>query len=275
MDKRRDNRLKELIDYIESQGIIVNTNTKARGHLGFFINGRIDISKNTPENRIISTLLHEFAHYIHSKLETGIAKTGGTLNVLFNKKEDCKEIFEELVDVTHFVDENSLHKKLSYHKEQIKNKIKELDNEIKKEYPDFQRSKNFKKLEKLIKKTDAKYLLKYDMVKIRGWLFQKPKIITIDTLETDFPELKPSIIAFIRLKSYQKKQTRISQRINKIERYYKKPTELFARFVEGVYIDEEIIKHLAPITYKRFNELLNDDYYKELKILLEKTKNKL
>lgn len=272
MDKYGNNRLKYIVEFIRQQGLIVNTKTKARGHQGFFVNGRIDVSKNIPEERIIPTLLHEFSHYIHSKLESSIAKTGGSLNVLFKTDNDCSEIFKELVNVTHFVDENSLHKKLSYHKEQVKKKIKQLDIEIKKEYPKFQRSKNFKELEKLVKKTNARYLLKYDRVKIKGWFFKSPKIISIDSIEDDFPELKPSVIAFIRLKSYQKKQTRISQRINKLNKYYERPTELFARFVEGLYIDEEKIKELAPLTYDRFYELLDKNYYNELKILLKYAK---
>ncbi|MBR1908209.1 hypothetical protein IJ818_04665 [bacterium] len=272
MDKYGNNRIKTIIEYIEKQGIKVNTNTKARGHQGFFINGRIDISKNTPENRVIPTLLHEFSHYIHSLIEPSIAKTGGDLKILFNEENDCSKIFEELVKVTNFVDENSLHKKLSYHQEQIKNKIKELDKEIKKEYPNFQRSKKFKELEKAVKKTNAKYFLKYDRVKIKGWLFQKSQILSIDNIEKDFPELKPSVTAFIRLKSYQKKQTRIAQRINKLDKYYKRPTELFARFVEGIYIDNETVKNLAPISYERFYNLLENGYYKNLKTILEKLK---
>lgn len=241
----------------------MNTTTKARGHLGFFFDGRIDISKNTPKDRIIPTLLHEFSHYIHSKLEKNIAKNGGSLEIIFNQK-DVSEIFDELVKVTHFVDKNSLHEKLSAHKELVKNKIKQLDNEVKKEYPSFQRSKNFKELDRIVKKSNARYLLKYDRVKIRGWLFQKTKIFSIDNIEQDFPDLKPSVIAFIRLKSYQKKQTRISQRINKLEKYYKRPTELFARFVEGLYESENMVKTLAPKATERFFELLHKGYYQEL-----------
>lgn len=270
MDKYGNNgrKIKELITYIKEQGITVNTNTKARGHQGFFVNGRIDISKNIPDEKIIPTLLHEFSHYIHSKLEPSITKTGGSLSVLFNQ-QDTDKIYDELINVTHFVDENSLHKRLSYHQEQVKKKIKEFDKEIKKEYPSFQRSKKFKELEKIIKKTDAKYLLKYDRVKIKGWFFKSAKILSIDTVETDFPELKSSVVAFIKLKSYQRKQSRISHRINKINKYYQRPTELFARFVEGLHIDNEKIKDLAPISYSRFYELLKEGYYKELRNLLE------
>ena len=269
MDKYGNDRIKPIIDFIRQKGLVVNTNTKARGHQGFFVNGRIDISKNIPDEKIIPTLIHEFSHYIHSKLEPSIAKTGGSLDVLFDKSDNSEIIFKELVKVTNFVDENSLHKKLSYHKEQIKNKIKKLDKEIKEEYPSFQRSKKFKELEKLVKKTDAKYFLKYDRVKIRGWFFRKSKILSIDDIEADFPELKPSVIAFIRLKSYQRKQNRISQRIYKINKYYNKPTELFARFVEGLYIDEQKVKELAPVSFERFFELLNSGYYKDLKSFLD------
>ena len=236
--------------------------------MGFFLDGRIDISKNTPKDRIIPTLLHEFTHYVHSKLEKNIAKRGGSLEVIFNQ-DDVSEIFNELLEVTHFVDKNSLHKRLSEHKELVKNKIKELDNEVKKEYPNFQRSKKFKELDRIVRKSNARYLLKYDRVKIKGWLFQKTKIFSIDNIEQDFPELKPSVIAFIRLKSYQKKQTRISQRINKLNKYYERPTELFARFVEGLYENKETVKILAPKTTERFYELLSQGYYKELRNVLE------
>lgn len=268
MDKYRNSRrIKELVNFIREQGLIVNLNTKARGHLGFFTNGRIDISLNTPEQRVIPTLLHEYSHYIHSQIENNIIKTGGTLEVLFDT-ENIENIYKELVEVTHFIDENSLHKKLSNHQEIVKNKIKELDKEVKKEYPNFQRSKNFKELDKIVKKSNAKYFLKYDRVKLRGWLFQKPKIYAIENIEQDFPELKPSVIAFIKLKSYQKKQTRIAQRINKLNKYYERPTELFARFIEGIYENKDIIQNLAPNSFVRFYELLENKYYKNLKEIL-------
>ena len=73
----------ELVNYFKSLGLEVHTGTKARGHQGFFIKNRIDVSKNVPENRVVPTLLHEFAHYIHSKIEPDMNKTGGSLKVLF------------------------------------------------------------------------------------------------------------------------------------------------------------------------------------------------
>lgn len=76
---------KSFVRYLRTLGIEVHTTTKARGHQGFFCNNRIDISKNTPENRVIPTLMHEFAHYIHFQIEPDMPKTGGTFQALLNQ----------------------------------------------------------------------------------------------------------------------------------------------------------------------------------------------
>lgn len=70
--------------------------------------------------------------------------------------------------------------------------------------------------------------------------------------------------AYIRLKSFQKKQSRISSRINRYKKYYEKPTELFARLVEGLYLDREWVEAIAPNVTRQFFDLLHDGYYKEL-----------
>lgn len=296
---------KQLIKYFKSLGIEVYTNTKARGHQGFFLKNRIDISKNTKEERIIPTLLHEFAHFIHNKIEPDMAKTGGSLNVLFvchcegfipeaiQEKSlfglphrnyvsprddvsystiqpfDLSTLQKELLQVTHFVDENSLCTKLKTHKDQVKRKIKMLESEIKKDYPKFMRSKKFKEFDKYIKKSKAKYLLKYDRVKLISSFLRREEVFSIDNLEHDFPDMSEAFCAYIRLKSAQKKQARISNRINLLEKYYSKPAELFARFVEGLYIDEARVRALAPHATQRFSELLESGYYFELKNVLE------
>ena len=100
------NKEKELITYLKNIGLEVHTSTKARGHQGFYIKNRIDISKNIPKERIIPTLLHEFAHYIHSELEPFMARTGGTLQKLFNT-ENTSIYEKELLLVTNYVDKNS------------------------------------------------------------------------------------------------------------------------------------------------------------------------
>lgn len=310
---KRDSELngflkKNLIQYFKSLGIEVYTNTKARGHQGFFLQNRIDISKNVKEERIVPTLLHEFAHYIHNKIEPNMAKSGGTIEGLFDIKEkekrekespryvilnlfnnlksecpcdpeliseqhedysyDVKTLEDELQLVTNFVDENSHNRKLKAHREQIKNKIKTLEAEIKKDYPNFMRSKKFKEFDKYIKKSKARYLLKYDRIKFVSpsflGLLKKFEVFSIENLERDFPEIPASFCAYIRLKSAQKKQARISARINRLNKYYSKPTELFARLVEGLYIDEEKTRTLAPRSTKRFFELLESGYYFEL-----------
>lgn len=267
---------RELIKYFKSLGIDVYTKTKARGHQGFFLRDRIDISKNIAENRIIPTLLHEFSHFIHEKIEPDMPKTGGNLDIIFdcNEKDKISTIEKELVAVTHFVDENSLCKKLYVHKEQIKSKIKTQESIIKQDYPNFMRSKKFKEFDKYIKKSKARFLLRYDRVKFVSpslfKLFGKMEIFTIDNLENDFPDMPAAFCAYIRLNSNRKKQARISARINKLNKYYSKPTELFARFVEGLYIDEARVLALAPHSTQIFFILLKRGYYQELKTVFEK-----
>ncbi len=253
----------ELIKYFRSLGLTVHTSTKARGHQGFFLKNRIDISKNTPENRIVPTLLHEFAHYIHSKIEPDMAKTGGTLAALF--KMDEKSFLEELIKVTNFVDENSLCIRLYEHKERVKAKISEYDKIIKLYYPEFQRSKKFREFDRYIKKSKARYLLKYDRVKVieRGFFKRDVKIYTVDNIEKDF-DMPKAFAAYIRLKSYTRRQKRISARISKYKKYYEKPAELFARLVEGLYLDKEWVEAIAPNVAERFYKLLNSGYYMEL-----------
>lgn len=256
-----------LVKYFRSLGLEVNTSTKARGHQGFFVNNRIDISKNVAENRFIPTLLHEFAHYIHSQIEPGVNKTGGSLEKLFNSTNPLYE--KELVRVTQFVDESSRLVKLYEMRDKIRVKIKGLELVIKEEYPEFQRSKPFREFEKFIRRSDARYLLKYDRVKILcGFWHNKARVITIDGLERDFPEIPKAFAACIRLKSLQRKGARVSARINRYKKYYERPTELFARLVEGLYLDEEWVRALAPETTAKFFELLQNGYYGELKSVI-------
>lgn len=259
---------KELIRYFKSLGIEVHTTTKARGHQGFFLKNRIDISKNIPENRIVPTLLHEFAHYIHAKIEPDMYKNGGSLQILF--KTDNQTYLNELIKVTNFVDPNSMCVKLFEHKDRVKQKIKDLENIIKLDFPKFMRSKDFKEFDKYIKRSDARYLLKYDRVKIiQGGFFRRTtKLYSIDNIEQDFNDMPRAFAAYIRLKSYQKKQARISSRINKYNKYYQKPTELFARLIEGLYLDKEWVKAIAPNVTNRFFELLNEGYYMELENII-------
>ncbi len=252
----------ELIQYFKSLGLTVHTTTKARGHQGFFLKNRIDISRNTPENRIVPTLLHEFAHYIHSKIEPDMNITGGTLETLFGSEK----YKDELIKVTNFVDQNSLCVRLYEHKDRVKAKIKEQEIIIKEYYPKFQRSKKFKEFDRYIKRSNARYLLRYDRVKlIEGSFWRRTaKLYTIDNIEKDFTDMPKAYASYIRLRSYQKKQARISARINKYKKYYEKPCELFARLVEAIYLDCEWVEAIAPSVTREFFDRLNYGYYMEL-----------
>lgn len=196
-------------------------------------------------------------------------RNGGTLETIFQEDEISRyEI--ELLKVTHFVDKNSKFEKLNLHKTAIKSKLSEYEQIIKERYPKFLRSKKFKEFDKYIKKSNARYLLKYDRVKlITGLFFKKYKVYSIDNIEKDFTDMPREFTAYIRLKSCQKRQARVSARINRLKKYYSKPTELFARFVEGLYLDPQTVRDLAPHTYNRFFELLNSGYYMELKEVIE------
>ncbi|MBO7673346.1 hypothetical protein J6S88_08085 [bacterium] len=260
---------KEFIKYLKTLGLTVNTVTKARGHRGFFLNNRIDISKNIEENRIIPTLLHEFTHYVHSKMEPDIGKNGGTFTKIFNSDNPVYK--NELSKVTQFVDEDSRLVKLYNMRSELKEKIEDEEVIIRGYFSDFKRSLPYKKIEKEIKKSDMKYLLKYDKVKIfDGVLSFKTKIISVDTVENDFSGYEKYVYSYIRLKSYQRKFNRISSRINKYNRYYSRPTEMFARLVEGLYLDEEWVEALAPESVKRFYELLENGYYGELQNVIKR-----
>ena len=254
----------ELIKYLKDLGVDVHTSTKARGYQGFYLKNRIDISKNIKAERFVPTLLHEFAHYIHSKIEPFMERTGGSLEKIFDD-ENIDFYKEELVSVTNFVDNNSRFLKLMEFKSEIKKGILDCENIIKSRYPLFQRSKKFKEFDKYIKKSDARYLLKYDRVKICENRFSNsPKVISVDTVSSDFADMPEEFCAYIKLRSLQRKQSRISAKMSRLNKYYNKPTELFARFIEGLYLDYEKIKNIAPNSTKRFYELLECGYYKDL-----------
>ena len=257
---------KDLINYLRSLGLSVNTRTKARGNKGFFCGKRIDISKNIEDERFIDTLAHEFAHYIHSKIEPENFKKGGSLKVLFDL-DNAEEIENELMKVTDFIDPNSRMERLLAVKEEYKKRIKIKEEQIKKVCPDFQKSKSYKPFDKAIKRSKAKYLLKHDRVRLITPFLRRVEQYSIATAHLDFPELKPEFIDILKLKSLQKKQANNSRRINKYRKYYGSAVELFARFVQSLVYDEQTTKALAPGTYARFFELLNQGYYRELKYL--------
>lgn len=232
----------KLIKYYKSLGIEVCTNTNANGHQGYFSGNKIEISKKIKKEKIIPTLLHEFSHFIHAKIEKNILDKGGTINVLFNLSElekgldlFSKTLQEELWQVTNFVDKNSLCHILTSCIIKIDKEIKNLECQIKKDYPHFMKSKNFEEF----------------------YAFEKENKLVECNI--------PAFAAYIKLKCAQKEKKRICRNINKFKKYYQTPTELFARFVEGLYLDSEAVCKIANKTYHRFFELLESGYYGELK----------
>ena len=256
-----------MVSFISNLGISVHTNTKARGHQGFFLKGRIDISSKLTPRRKIEVLIHEFTHMIHHKIDPTISKKHGNLESLF-PNSDLNKIEQELLFVTRFVDNNKSLATLYLHKGKVLKEIKELSEKIKIVYPDFKRSYSHKALEKRINNCDAKYLLKYDRVKVKTLLSFTTKIYTIESMEIDFPELNEYELYYIKLKSKQRALKRISSRINRLEKYYKRPSELFARFVEALFIDTQKVSELAPHAYLVFCKELAQNRYYELADLI-------
>ena len=257
----RDGSLKDLVNYIENLGLTVNTGTKARGNKGFLKGNRIDISKKVEKSEVTNVLMHEFAHFIHSQKD----KTLKNFNVIFNS--DSEIIKNELIKVTNFVDNNSQCLELLEQRDKVIREIKILENNIKLEYPDFKRGCKHKKIEQQIKKTKAKYLLKHDRVKVLCWFCYE--YFSVERIEQDFPNLSLSCINYVKLRALQRKRARISSKINRLKKYYNNSGELFARFVEGLCKDNNKIKQLAPITYERFFNLLDNGYYGNLKDALD------
>lgn len=255
--------LEGMVKFCESLGLTINTKTKARGHQGFFLKNRIDISASLTDERKIEVFIHEFSHYIHAKIDPMVYKNHGSLETLF-PNADIKKIEQEMMKVTRFVDKNQSLHKLSEHRDTILAKIKDLNRKIKAEHPEFKRSYPYKEFEKIIKKTDAKYLLKYDRVKIKGLFMGKTADYSIKTLDVDFPEFDESVKNYIRIKSEQRTLKRIAGRMCRLKSYYKRPSELFARFVEGLFMDTNKISLIAPYTYLVFCKELTQDRYLEL-----------
>ncbi len=260
----------KLLEYLKNRNIAVSTKTKARGHLGFYSNEKITISKTLPKERRLSVILHEFAHKIHSEIEPETFAKGGSIEKLFHVTNP-ETIENELLKVTSFVDENSKCLKLFEMKEEFEKKIKEYESEIKKEFPTFLKSKKFKEYEKYQRKTKckSKYFLKYDHIKIVSPWFGKTEFYTIERLDEDFPDLPYNFKNYFYLLSNYRKLKKVNSKISRMKHYYKKPTELFARFVEGLLKDEERVSILAPTAYAQYVALSHIGYYNDLPKALE------
>ena len=226
------NRIIELKDYLQSLGINVNIGkNKANGHKGVFkrrLNGfRIDVSKNLEYEDALSVLLHEFAHYVHYSYDSSLK----SLDFIFDNFND--ELREELINVT--VDDvpKNFAKSLYEKKNSLSDEIKDIVSKIKEELPNF--------------KQTLKYLLRYDRVRVFN------KLYSVDNLDRDF-SLTEVQKNYILLKSKQRYLRRINSKINKLNKYYNNPSELFARFIGMYYTNPNRVNILAPKACKIMRE---------------------
>lgn len=250
------NRSIELIKYIESKGIEVNVGkNKARGNKGFFkfaSNGkfRIDISKTLNENEIFSVLIHEYTHYVHYCYDSTLK----SLDFIF--EDFNEELEEELIKVTVEEIPKEFAKELYTQKLKLNDEIKDLASQIKNKYPEFRRNSAFLKLERMIS-NPFKYLLKYDRV------ISLDKIYSIEDIDKFTTDVLPIQAAYIKLKSKQRMLKRVNSRINRLNNYYNKPTELLARFVEKYFTSFEHLNEIAPHTCKVFCQAISSNVVPE------------
>ena len=239
------NRIIELQEYLSSLGISVNIGkNKARGHKGIFMhsfnNYRIDIAKNIGDENILSVIMHEFAHYVHYTYDNSLKSLG----FVFGEMSD--DINEELIKIT----VNEVPKEFAaslYEKEQVlKNELTGLTDKMRQLNPSFKLSVADKKMERALP-LPVKYLLKYDRIKYFN------KIYSIDGIENDF-DLTSEALIYIKIKSMQRTLKRIRSRINRLNKYYNNPSELFARFVDAYYTKPDLAKKLAPKSCELMNK---------------------
>lgn len=259
------NRILKFINYIESLGIKVNIGkTKAWGNKGYFKvknnSFRIDIAEKESEENILRTLVHEFIHYVHYKYDNKMN------NLDFLLYENALEkYYDELSTLT--VD--SIPKKsispLFKVRDEIKNTIETVTNNLRMTYPDIKLSQPCKDIEKKLKNSELKYLMKHDRVKlIKGFSSVVYSISDIDNYTND-----KIISDYIKLKSAQRNLKRINSKINKLNKYYSSPAELIARAFETYITDSVSVKNKAPKLYKQFENYKYSCHIPEIKFMLE------
>lgn len=256
------NRVLELIKYIEAKGIVVNIGkNKARGNKGVFkfTNGgtyRIDISQNIDSAEILSVLLHEYAHYVHYCYDSSLE----SLEFVFDNFDD--ELREELIKVTVNEIPQKVAEGLYRKKQKINNEIKDLVSIIKESFPDFKQSQSFRPIEKNIK-MPLKFLLQYDRVCFVNTIY------SVDEIDSVFTYLTPPQSSYIKLKSKQRALRRINAKINRLNKYYNKTTELFARFVEQYFNINTHLRQIAPRACEEFDMALKQNKVPEFRALAE------
>ncbi len=253
------NRIINIKKYIESCGVEVNiAKNKARGNKGFFkakgTDFRIDIAKNQTEDSMLSILAHEFAHYAHYCFD----KTLKNLDFVFDKPEEV--YLPELLDIT--VDSIPRHtiEPLFNLKEELKQSIATIQKDL------SLRNIDYIRLEQKIKKTKYKYLLSHDRVKVWEGFFCR--YYSIAELNDNSDET-----LFLKLKSKQRALKRVNSKINKLNKYYNSPTELFARSFEMYITDKDRLFKIAPNIYQSYEDMLFQNKNELLKGFIKNLNN--
>lgn len=230
-------RILDIINYMESLGLEVNIGkNKARGNKGFFKSDgnsfRVDIAKGQTEESVLKTLSHEFAHFVHYSYD----KTLESLDFIFDNSE---KITEELLAITVEMIPKTSIEPLFERKESLKSEIADFMEKLK--FSDFEL------LEKRIKESSLKYLLKYDRVKVfEEFSF---RIYKVEHLDRNIPEE-----LYILLKSKQRALKRINSKISRLNKYYNAATELFARSLEMYISNPYLLKEIAPTVFSIYED---------------------
>jgi hypothetical protein len=256
------NRILELTNYLESLGIQVNVGkNKAFGNKGVFKAVkdvyRIDIAKGQCDEAIISTLAHEFAHFVHYQYDKSLKN----LDFIFPSNDG---ILEELIAITVQILPKSTIKPLFDKKEALKQEILIFEKKLNELYPDFKKNIKYKKIEQKIKNTNLKYLLKYDKVKLIE--FYDTKVYSIEDLQG----VENDVELYLQLKSKMRALKRVHSKISRMNKYYNLPTELFARSFELYVSNSSLLEKIAPKIFLIYNQLLIEDKEPLITTFLEK-----
>ena len=240
-----------IINYLNSLSIDVNIGkNKAGGNNGFFRAGRdryrIDVAKGLSKEAEIKVLVHEFAHYVHYCYDKNLKD----LSFIF--RDLSPELMDELISVTvESVNRDDI-KPLFIKKDELSDKIKTYHEYIESKMGKFSINKPFNDIEKCLKKSNYRYLLKYDRVKVRDAF--GIKIYSVDELEKY--ELEECVKNYLLLKSAQRMLRRINSRISRLNRYYNNPSELFSRAIERYVLTPDSLMKNHKDLYNVLNEVV-------------------
>lgn len=244
----------EFVNYLKSLDIDVNIGkNKAGGNNGFFKavrnKYRIDISKNLSESEIIRVLIHEFVHYLHYKSDKTLKSTDFIFNGLYGSYE------EDLIKLTVDSIPKMTARELFIQKDDCKKEIDRLINKLAVAFPDVKLSNKNNIIEKSILKTDLKYLLKHDRVRVISPFSRK--VYSIENIEKSFSSANPEYINYIKLCSKKRELNRLNSKISRLNRYYNSPAELIARSFEYYILKPDYMCSLTPNLYSYYNALFN------------------